>query len=33
MFGAFYIIWWIIEIPIYDLEQLLELVMQVGELM
>jgi len=33
MFGAFCLIWWIMESPIYDLEELVELVMQVSELM
>jgi len=25
MFGAFFLIWWIIKSPIYDLEELVEL--------
>ena len=31
-FGTFCLIWWIIESPIYDLEELVELVMQVSKL-
>jgi len=30
MFDAFCLIWWIMESPIYDLEELVELVMRVS---
>ena len=33
MFVAFFLIWWIMKSLIYDLEKLIELVMQVNELM
>jgi len=33
MFGAFCIIWWIMESPIYDIKKLVKLVMQLSELM
>jgi len=33
MFGLFCLFWWIMKSPIYDLEELVELVMQVNELM
>ena len=32
MFSAFFLIWWIIKSPIYDLEELVALVKQVSEL-
>jgi len=31
IFGAFCLIWWIMTSPIYDLEELAELVIQVSE--
>jgi len=31
-FGAFCLIWWIMKRPIYDHEELVELIMQVSEL-
>jgi len=33
IFGAFCLIWWIMKSSIYDLGELVELVMQVSELM
>jgi len=33
MFDAFCLIWWIIESPIYELEEFNELVMHVSELL